>query len=450
MSRIGPGDTLRILLIAERESLREQIGAILAQYAGDHRLFWVAQAEVAAKRAEDLLPHLILVDDDLTGTPAPMVIRQLTATVPAAVTLIMVEEGAMATARQSVLNGARGFVVKPLIADDFWATIYQLLVQNQAPAIESAHDAVPGHVIVFVGPKGGTGRTTIAANTAIAIHKESGKSVVLVDADYNAPALDVALNLEGDNDISLLLARASRMDRELVSSVLAKHSSGIQVLLAPPPALGVLDISLPQIEQIVSNLRSMFDWVVIDLGVLPDEAGYAFLDNADFIAITVLPELVCLRNTRLMLDQLHSRGYADNKVWLVLNRSTITAGVSQHDIEERLHVRIHHCVPDDQPLVSLAVNRGVPLVMSHSRSAVARAIQGLAQEFVKATNAPRKAGAAAGATASAAATAAAAAAVGAAPAPMHVNGNSAKAASKPANRGGLFSRVFHRTSSVDA
>ena len=34
MSRIGPGDTLRILLIAERESLREQIGAILAQYAG--------------------------------------------------------------------------------------------------------------------------------------------------------------------------------------------------------------------------------------------------------------------------------------------------------------------------------------------------------------------------------------------------------------------------------
>ena len=54
MSRIGPGDTLRILLVAERESLREQIGAILAQYAGDHRLFWVAQAEVAAKRAEDL------------------------------------------------------------------------------------------------------------------------------------------------------------------------------------------------------------------------------------------------------------------------------------------------------------------------------------------------------------------------------------------------------------
>lgn len=419
MSRIGPGDTLRILLIAERESLREQIGAILAQYAGDHRLFWVAQAEVAAKRAEDLLPHLILVDDDLTGIPAPQAIRQLSAAVPAAVTLIMVEEGAMGVARQAVLNGARGFVVKPLIADDFWSTIYQLLVQNQAPSSEPTHDNSPGNVVVFVGPKGGTGRTLITVNTAIAVRKETGKSVVLVDADYNAPALDVALNLEGDNDISMLLARISRLDRELVSTVLVKHSSGIEVLLAPPPSYGALDISLPQVEQIVSNLRSMFDWVFIDLGVLPDEAGYAFLDNADYIVMTVLPELVCLRNTRLMLDQLHARGYGENKVRLVLNRAGISGGVNQGDIEERLHVRIHHTVPDDQPLVSLSINRGVPLILSHSRSAVARAIQSLAQRFVAET------------------------AGSAAVAPNTIS-------AKPNLRGGLFNRVFHRATSVDA
>ena len=272
---------------------------------------------------------------------------------------------------------------------------------------------------MFVGPKGGTGRTLITVNTAIAVRKETGKSVVLVDADYNAPALDVALNLEGDNDISMLLARISRLDRELVSSVLVKHSSGIEVLLAPPPSYGALDISLPQVEQIVSNLRSMFDWVFIDLGVLPDEAGYAFLDNADYIVMTVLPELVCLRNTRLMLDQLHARGYGENKVRLVLNRAGISGGVSQGDIEERLHVRIHHTVPDDQPLVSLSINRGVPLILSHSRSAVARAIQSLAQRFVAET-----AGSAA------------------------VASNSISA--KPNLRGGLFNRVFHRTTSVDA
>jgi len=39
--------------------------------------------------------------------------------------------------------------------------------------------------------------------------------------------------------------------------------------------------------------------------------------------MSVLPEMVGLRNTRLMLDQLHARGYPDEKVWMVLNRATL-------------------------------------------------------------------------------------------------------------------------------
>lgn len=130
----------------------------------------------------------------------------------------------------------------------------------------------------------------------------------------------------------------------------------------------------------------MFEWVVIDLGALVDESGYAFLDSADYIVMTVLPELVCLRNTRLLLDQLQARGYPEERIWLVLNRAAIAGGVTKSDIEERLHVRIRHSVPDDQPLVSLSVNRGVPLYISHKRSAVARAIEEFAVMFVAGTS----------------------------------------------------------------
>jgi pilus assembly protein CpaE len=146
-----------------------------------------------------------------------------------------------------------------------------------------------------------------------------------------------------------------------------------------------LEISLPQVEQIVSQLRMMFDWVVIDLGALLDESGYAFLDSADYIVMTVVPELVCLRNTRLLLDQLEARGYPADRVWVVLNRAGINGGVAKNDIEERLHVRVRHSIPDDQPLVSLSVNRGVPLYLSHRRSAVARAVEEFAVMFVTGT-----------------------------------------------------------------
>ena len=333
MARISPGDTLRVLLVAESERLREQIGAILTQYAGEHRLFWIAQPEMAARRAEDLLPHLVLIDDELTLAPAPTIVRQFSISVPNAVTMVMVDEHGMAVARQAVLSGARGFITKPILAEDFWTSVHQLLTQNQVPEYELGRSATQiGKVVAFVGPKGGTGRTMMATNTAIAIMEQTGQSVAMVDADYVAPALDVVLNLEGNRDINMLLARASRLDKDLVTSVLANHTSGLRVLLAPPPIYGTLEISLPQVEQIVSQLRMLFGWVVIDLGALVDESGYAFLDSADHIVMTVLPELVCLRNTRLLLDQLHARGYPEERVWLVLNRAGIAGGVAKSDI----------------------------------------------------------------------------------------------------------------------
>lgn len=382
MARISPGDTLRVMLVSESELLREQVDTILTQYAGEHRIFWITQPELAPRRAEDLLPHLVLIDDELGEAPAPGVVRQMVTAVPNAVTVVIVEEHGLAVARQAVLNGARSFVTKPLMAEEFWSTVHQLLTENRVPDEPAGRAVRIGKVVVFIGPKGGTGRTMMAVNTALAILEQTSQSVVMVDADYSAPALDVVLNLEGERDISTLIARASRLDKDLVASVLAKHTSGLQVLLAPPPLYGSLDISLPQVEQIVSQLRLMFDWVIIDLGSLIDDSSYAFLDSADYVVMTALPELVCLRNARLLLDQIVARGYPEEKVWIVLNRAGINGGVSKSDIEERLHVHIRHTIPDDQPLVSLSINRGVPLYLSHRRSAVARAIEEFVAMFV--------------------------------------------------------------------
>jgi pilus assembly protein CpaE len=373
-----PGEALRVLLVSATENARNEVGEALAGGAGDHRLYWVSQPELASVRAQDLVPHVILVDDVLGGTDAISLIGQLSTRVPGAAILALVEAGAMNRARQAVLAGARGFVTKPLHAEDLLASLRQVVAQRVS-RVHEAETATYGHIIVFCAPKGGTGRTTLAINTAVSLQAMGQKPVVLVDADYAAPALDVALNLHADRNIADLLPRLSRLDEDLIAGILAPHASGVQVLLAPPPGDMSSPISLPQVQQVLARLKRMFLWVVVDLGLPLDETAFAFLDGADRIIMTVLPEMVGLRNTRLMLDQLHERGYPDEKVWLVLNRSTIPGGVSASDIEERLHVRIKHTVPDDQPLATHSINRGVPMVMSHQRSAVARAVRTLAR-----------------------------------------------------------------------
>ena len=53
------------------------------------------------------------------------------------------------------------------------------------------------------------------------------------------------------------------------------------------------------------------------------------------------------------------------------------------DIERRLGVPISFTVPDDQPLVTHTVNRGVPLILSHKRSTISRAVRKVAMQLIE-------------------------------------------------------------------
>jgi pilus assembly protein CpaE len=172
------------------------------------------------------------------------------------------------------------------------------------------------------------------------------------------------------------------LDGQLVSGVLTPHSSGIQVLLAPHPGELELALTVPQVQQILVSLQRMFSWVVVDLGLPMDETSFAFLDSADRVIVSVLPEMVGLRNARLMIRELLSRGYPPDKVWVVLNRGSMRAGITQKDIESRLQIPVRLVIPDDQALATHSINRGVPLAVSHPRSAVARAVDKLSRDLI--------------------------------------------------------------------
>jgi pilus assembly protein CpaE len=378
-----PGDFLRILLVSTEEGLRDQVGDALAGRAGEHRLYWISQSDLAPGRAQDLGPHIILLDSDALGSLTGDLVSKLVTVVPDAGLVVLVQSDSMDQARQAVLAGAHAFVAKPIDPDVLIGAMRQVLARR-GPVAEVDAGAPIGRVVLFCAPKGGTGRTTLAINTSISLQQVTGQPVVLVDADYAAPAIDVALNLRDGRDISELRPKMSHLDRDLVASVLAKHESGLSVLLAPPPSGMTVPLSRPQVQQVLVWLRRMFPWVIVDLGLPMDETAFAFLDGADLICMSMLPEMIGLRNTRLMFEQLRSRGCPEEKIWLILNRKGLPAGVDQAAIEDWLGRNIHYAIPNDQVLATETVNRGVPMVLGHKRSAVAKACRGLADELWRA------------------------------------------------------------------
>ena len=381
ITTVTPGQTLRILLVTGLEPTRATVAGTLEQSGVPYQLHWVSQADLGLDRAAGIEPHLVLVNDDFPGATALALVTSLVSHMPDVSVVVMVDPANISLASQAVIAGARGFLLKPLRSGDLAVALNRVLqgAEQQKPA---ASPSRLGQIIVFCSPKGGTGRTTLAINSALALQEQTNAAVAIVDADYASPAIDVALNLHPARDLADLLPRLAQMDDQLVGGMLTEHSSGLQVLAAPPPGTPLDLLSVPQVQRILGTLRRMFPWVVVDLGLPFDEIAFAFLEMADRIVISVLPEMVGLRNVRPLLDQLHARGYADENVSVVINRASMSNAIPQEDIEARLGAPIVHCIPDDQPLVTYSVNRGVPVLLSHRRSALVRAYMAFAQRVL--------------------------------------------------------------------
>jgi MinD-like ATPase involved in chromosome partitioning or flagellar assembly len=176
--------------------------------------------------------------------------------------------------------------------------------------------------IAVTSPKGGTGKTTIAVNLAVALAL-SGVTTYLVDADANAGALSYHLRLERVNSslINLLRQELNR-PREILAEV-ASGATYLQAFTPLPdlPTLRVLpglvtddlsDQALDDEERVTEVLKGLCEAgvatggvVVVDVGNNPAHTVHrAALRIAEGIAIVIRPEIPDLAETRRWITRM--------------------------------------------------------------------------------------------------------------------------------------------------
>ncbi|MFD3811641.1 polysaccharide biosynthesis tyrosine autokinase [Rhodococcus sp. NPDC058639] len=118
----------------------------------------------------------------------------------------------------------------------------------------------PPRVLVFTSSVPSEGKTTTAINTALVL-AEAGKSVVLVEADLRRPRVSKYLGALGEAGLSTVLAHQASLDDVLQST----RFDSLWVLAAgtlPPNPSELLGSA--HAEEVVTDLRSRFDYVIID------------------------------------------------------------------------------------------------------------------------------------------------------------------------------------------
>ncbi|HEX4744033.1 MAG TPA: response regulator [Candidatus Limnocylindria bacterium] len=383
-------DKIRILIVDDIDETRENLAKLIG-FEPDMEIAGSANSgQQAIDMAKRERPHVILMDinmPDMDGITATEIIAN---TVPESPIIMMSVQGEQDYLRRSMLAGAREFLVKPFSADELVNAIRHVnelekvkraRYQQQAPQpvaggpvqAQPAQGQQKGQIISFFSPKGGVGRTTIATNLAVALHQSTNRPVVLVDGSLPFGDVAVILNMSPKaKTIADLVGSFDAVDADVLETVLVSHTTGIKVLLAPPTPEAAELITAANMKKVLEILAQRYAFVIVDTWPSFQEVVLTMLDTADVILTLMTLEITSLKNVRVFLEIAEKLGYDEHKVQLVANRNDSSGGIKASDVEASLGRKIPHTIVSDGRALVLAVNRGVPFVISHKDSQVSK------------------------------------------------------------------------------
>lgn len=268
--------------------------------------------------------------------------------------------------------GIKEFLPQPIHRKEFDAAVSRL--KERLKSKDSRKSAKGGKIVACLGAKGGIGTSTLAVNLAMSLRQlNQDKKVALVDFNLDDSDLPLFLDLQPGKGFRDLARDISRLDATFVQSLVSKHESDLHLLQSglmgtevtmgePTPggaALHTLDV-----------MRSMYDHVFVDCGHTFSPETRETLDFASLVVLITTLSLPAIRRTKQYLQVMRNAGFDHDKVTIVVNRyQSADAELLQH-AEELFEQKVGWLVPNDYPIASSSLNKGVPLTVHAPRAAL--------------------------------------------------------------------------------
>ncbi len=236
------------------------------------------------------------------------------------------------------------------------------VIEKAAQTARQAELGGDGRVVTVFSPKGGSGKSVVSTNLAVAAATHAGKKTLLIDLDLQFGDAAIMLGLAPDNTVRELLGTPTALDGEKLGVYTERHSSGVDVLPAPMSPEDAELVGEEAIRALLQVARESYDLVVVDTAPFFYGPMLATLDQTDQLLLLCNPDVPTLKNVRLTLKTLELLSFPGERLRIVLNRASANL-MDRGDVEAALDRKVDWVLPLD-PSVPLAVNGATPAVLA--------------------------------------------------------------------------------------
>jgi pilus assembly protein CpaE len=257
-------------------------------------------------------------------------------------------------------------------------SLQEALTRFAASRVQSLNAAGKARVYTFLNAKGGSGATTVAVNTAIALHEKHGPTVLVDFASLGHASLHV--NARPAFGLIDALQNLHRLDAALLEGFITVCKKGLHLLgglnrvvpLAPTAA---------ELARLFDLLVTHYRYVVVDCSGRTDDLTRMLCDLSHRVMLVAQTDVVALWSASRIHGWLDESG-ASGKLQLVLNRYKKIPGFTDEDIQKATNCRVLWKVPNHYHAVAAGIDRGDPALFQDNE--LSRSIRGLAAALAEA------------------------------------------------------------------
>jgi pilus assembly protein CpaE len=367
-----------ILFVDDEEQIRKLLSTYLSRQGYEVTIATDGYEALKAVRAR--MPQLVITDVSMPNMNGFELTRRLradhrTARIPVLMLSARKEADDVLTGYS---EGADEYVSKPIEMSVLAAKIDVLLKRVIATQGEMVKRR--GRVILFVHGKGGSGATTLAANSAVALSETKLYRVSVLDLNLEFANIHMQLDLKPAQTLAhIAQLETSQIDEVVWSKLREQDRSGVQLISGSDLPENAELVTVPLVQHTIDHLRQAADYVIVDTPATFTQQVLAAVDASDAIAVVAEPHVASLKATKDWLDVLDKLSYPRERTLLVLNRTT-QSGLESDQVSRFFNRKADVVVPFT-PVFDEAFDRGRPLVVLRPDNTAAKVMRDLAAQL---------------------------------------------------------------------
>ena len=319
-----------------------------------------ADADALLDRIERHRVDVVLVEASRVAMPLEEFVRRLRNTASQPAVFVLNPDASPEQILEALRAGANEYLYPPL-AETLRDALQKLSAQRSRGAAETSQAL--GKLYGFLSARGGCGATTIAVHVALDIARQVGtgpraESTLLADFDFEAGLIRFLLKAKTTYSVQDAISNLRRVDSSLWKALVSTQTDKLDVIQAPDEIAAKKAPEREETLHLMRFVRSTYPVVTVDFGRSVSTAALDGLPELDLLHLVTTPDQRSVESARHALQIVEDRGFAPERIRIVLNRAVVSGKVSYSEVEKTLGRPVDVMFRDDHMTLYDAYSEG--------------------------------------------------------------------------------------------